>query len=316
MSYYDEQEFVTGEENTDLAVDIPEPETTVIAFDAISDTLDQEVTGAEGLTFAQSYMAGVLMANSMIPNSVTGSESLFSAIGSGISKTIEFIKDTFKKIWNFFFNRDAKKEADEAEKEINKVEKEIDKMSEEEVEKASEKLESSVSQSTTTGVNNLNKGLETDKSLLKKIEGMVAGARDEAKALLEKAIKYTKENIKLREESIKGLNNVKEKTKESNPKKKQFWKAALGNIRTHVVKTGRRIVDGFNSISSDISKAISNLETKAKSGEEEDKSYVKSSLDVLKAVMTQGNLAAKEVAANNHTVKQTQASTYDYIYTG
>jgi len=83
-----------------------------IAFEALNDTMEQEVTGVESLTQAQQYMHGVLSASGALTRAeVNGSEGFFSKIGDGLKKTWEYIKKMFKNIWGFFFKKKAPEQA-------------------------------------------------------------------------------------------------------------------------------------------------------------------------------------------------------------
>ena len=96
--------------------DLPEVE---IPFDALNDTLVQEVTGVESLTDAQHYMEGLLVAHGVHrASSVTGNESFFSKVGSGARAVYDWIKKMIKSLWDFFFKRDAPKASEEAKSEI------------------------------------------------------------------------------------------------------------------------------------------------------------------------------------------------------
>lgn len=95
-------DIVEEEENYGM-VDGPHIE---IAFDALEDTLDQQVTGTESLTQAQMYMHGVLSASGQLTRAeVNGSEGFFSNVGAGLKKTWEYIVKMFKNIWGFFFKK-------------------------------------------------------------------------------------------------------------------------------------------------------------------------------------------------------------------
>lgn len=97
-------DIVEEEENYGM-VDGPHIE---IAFDALEDTLDQQVTGTESLTQAQMYMHGVLSASGQLTRAeVNGSEGFFSNVGAGLKKTWEYIVKMFKNIWGFFFKKKA-----------------------------------------------------------------------------------------------------------------------------------------------------------------------------------------------------------------
>lgn len=101
--------------------DIPHVE---IMFEALNDTVNG-VSGTEGftLTQAQIYAEGVLMASGALrANAVDGNEGFFSSIGSGAKAIYDYVVKMFKSVWGFFFNRDAKKAAEEAKAEV-KVEK-------------------------------------------------------------------------------------------------------------------------------------------------------------------------------------------------
>lgn len=92
-----------------------------IAFEALNDTLEQEVTGVESLTQAQQYMHGVLGASGALTRAeINGSEGFFSKIGDGLRKTWEYIKKMFKNIWGFFFKKKAPEQAKAAKAELEK----------------------------------------------------------------------------------------------------------------------------------------------------------------------------------------------------
>jgi hypothetical protein len=107
--------------------DVPHVE---IMFDALNDTAEQVVSpdlnaavhGTESLrlTPAMHYAQGVLLSAGIVNYSqVTGNEGIFSAIGDAFKATYDYIVKTFKAIWDFFFNRDSKKEAADAQKAVD-----------------------------------------------------------------------------------------------------------------------------------------------------------------------------------------------------
>lgn len=99
-----------------------------IMFDALDDTMGG-VTGSEGfgLTEAQRYAEGVLMANGALSaRAVDGNESFFSAVGDGAKAIYDYIVKMFKNVWGFFFNRDVGKEVDAAKAEVKEDQKKLD----------------------------------------------------------------------------------------------------------------------------------------------------------------------------------------------
>lgn len=74
-------------------------------------------------SYATKYLGGVLVgADLLSPNAVHGNESVWQTVKSGFTKSITYIKNFFKGIWNFFFGKDAdaKDEATNAEIEKEK----------------------------------------------------------------------------------------------------------------------------------------------------------------------------------------------------
>lgn len=116
--------IVPGEDEDTALPDIPHVE---IMFDAMGDTVNG-VTGAEGfgLTEAQLYAEGVLMANGLLrANAVDGNEGFFSAVGGGLKATYDYIVKMFKSVWEFFFKRDVAKEVDAAVAEVRTLAAEV-----------------------------------------------------------------------------------------------------------------------------------------------------------------------------------------------
>jgi len=114
----------------DVDREVPDTPHVEIMFDALNDTL----TGTEGmvLTEAQHYANGVLFANS---SRVSGNESFFGSIASGVKSAYDYIVKMFKSIWGFFFNRDAAEEAKEAKQEVAAQKAEVQKAPEPEPKK-------------------------------------------------------------------------------------------------------------------------------------------------------------------------------------
>lgn len=99
-----------------------------IMFDALDDTVGG-VTGAEGfgLTEAQRYAEGVLIANGTLSaRAVDGNESFFTTVSSGAKSVYDYIVKMFKGLWGFFFNRDAPKLVEEAKKEVTEFKNELE----------------------------------------------------------------------------------------------------------------------------------------------------------------------------------------------
>lgn len=99
-----------------------------IMFDALGDTLNG-TTGNEGfgLTEAQRYAEGVLMANGVLSaRSVDGNESFFGTVATGAKSVYEYIVKMFKGLWGFFFNRDAPALLDQAKADVTEFKNELD----------------------------------------------------------------------------------------------------------------------------------------------------------------------------------------------
>jgi hypothetical protein len=124
----DPLDIAPGDENEGFDVsDRPHIE---IMFDALDDTVNG-VTGSEGfgLTEAQRYAEGVLMASGAIKaSSVGGNESFFGSIATGAKSVYEYIVKMFKGLWGFFFNRDAPALLDKAKEDVTEFKKELDEI--------------------------------------------------------------------------------------------------------------------------------------------------------------------------------------------
>lgn len=86
----------------------------------IQGTLDA-LDGSE--SYATKYLAGVLVANGALSvNAVHGNEAVWQTVKNGFVKSVTYIKNFFKGVWNFFFGKDAdaKDEAENAEIEKDK----------------------------------------------------------------------------------------------------------------------------------------------------------------------------------------------------
>lgn len=101
-----------------------------IMFDALEHTAEIEgtesLTRINNLTQAQHYAVAVLDAAGIKYGMRAGNEEgVFSAIGNGFAAVWDYIKKTFKAIWDFFFNRDGAKEADEAKETVDEANKDL-----------------------------------------------------------------------------------------------------------------------------------------------------------------------------------------------
>jgi len=111
---------------------VPDAPHMEIMFDALEHTAAVEGTESlprfNNLTQAQHYAVAVLDANGIKYGMRAGNEEgVFSAIGNGFKAVWDYIKKTFTSIWNFFFNRDAAKEGDEAKEAIDEKNEELKK---------------------------------------------------------------------------------------------------------------------------------------------------------------------------------------------
>lgn len=122
-------EDILLEEGAGDGYDVPEHPHIEIVFDGLNDTLDN-VSGNESLTQAQHYLIGAMNAAGVLRTAdVTGNESMFSAIGSGVTKAFEYIKNMFKSIYEFFFKRDGPKMVEDTKKDLNDHSKLLDVVS-------------------------------------------------------------------------------------------------------------------------------------------------------------------------------------------
>lgn len=100
--------------------ELPDLPQTEVMMNALEDSIEQiDVEGSEGytLTDAQRYAESILYSNSIIPfRAMCGNEEggVFSSLGNGIAAVWTWIKGTFKSIWDFFFSRDNKVEAEKS----------------------------------------------------------------------------------------------------------------------------------------------------------------------------------------------------------
>lgn len=106
--------------------ELPDVPQVNVMMDALEDSIEQigDVEGTENLSFtkAQEYAQSILYSNGIIPfRAMCGMEEggVFSSIGSGIAGVWNWIKGIFKSIWNFFFSRDNKEEADKTKEEAD-----------------------------------------------------------------------------------------------------------------------------------------------------------------------------------------------------
>ncbi|ASU03910.1 hypothetical protein JOAD_5 [Erwinia phage vB_EamM_Joad] len=106
-----------GEE--ELGGGIPDVEHVDTVMDGIIDT----VTGTEGLTHAQRYLAGALYASGAVSYSqYHGSEGVMDTIKGGLKKAWDYVVKMFKQIWGFFFKSKGKQEAAEAKAAVKQLE--------------------------------------------------------------------------------------------------------------------------------------------------------------------------------------------------
>lgn len=106
--------------------ELPDVPQVNVMMDALDDSIEQidMVEGTEAISFtkAQQYAQGVLYSNGIIPlRAMCGMEEggVFSSIGDGIGAVWSWIKGIFTSIWNFFFSRDNKEEADKTKAEAD-----------------------------------------------------------------------------------------------------------------------------------------------------------------------------------------------------
>lgn len=99
--------------------ELPDVPQVNVMMDALDDSIEQidQVEGSEGLSFtkSQQYAQAVLFGAGIIPfSAMCGMEEggVFKAAGDGIASIWNWIKGIFTSIWNFFFSRDNKEEAD------------------------------------------------------------------------------------------------------------------------------------------------------------------------------------------------------------
>lgn len=106
-----------GEE--ELGGGIPDVEHIDTVMDGIIDT----VSGTEGLTHAQRYLAGALYASGAVSYSqYHGSEGVMDTIKGGLKKAWDYIVKMFKQIWGFFFKSKGKQEAADAKAAVKQLE--------------------------------------------------------------------------------------------------------------------------------------------------------------------------------------------------
>lgn len=299
------QETVTPEELNNIESDLPESEVTVMAFQAVQDSIEQSVTGSEGYSYAQTYMSGVLLARGDIPSALNGCESLFSSVGSGISKLITFIKETFGKIWNFFFKKDVKTSTKDMEKAVDNYLDEIKDSTPEEMESKAGKITTSIKEIITTSVQKLTTGRTKDQGLLERSKKLEESSSGETKTLLNKAGIAARARIDARTQAINKLNALKAKAeKEANgTPTASVLHNILKEVKGEIVSITKKNTDKLSSLSSAISSRINAVEAAMKKGGKEFTSEDKDSLEALKNVMVQGNLVAQEITSINSTIK-------------
>lgn len=284
------QETVTPEELANLDVDIPESEVTVMACQAVEDSLNQ-VGGNESLTYAQSYMAGVLMASDYLSPNVAGQESLFSSIGSGLAKTWKYIKDTFAKIWGFFFRKKAKEEIKEAAADAADL-KDAIKASEEITSTEVAVIESVVS----TDIVKLEQTIERDMSMLEKLKAMLSKTVvPMLRKVLEKCIAAITRLISRNKSSVEKLKKCKTKLA-TGIEDKSIIDGEFTVIQGELLETANTSVTVYNAMESDIKSVMVVLEKDMTSTDPEVKKEVSEKMGVLKAILTAGNMGAQAVS--------------------
>lgn len=97
---------------------LPDTPHVEIMFDALNDTIDNNVAGNEGLVLSgsQIYAQAVLSANGV--KGITGNEGFFSKVAETAKSIYDYIVKMFKSVWGFFFNRDAPKEVAKAQADV------------------------------------------------------------------------------------------------------------------------------------------------------------------------------------------------------
>lgn len=265
----------------DVDREVPDTPHVEIMFDALNDTL----TGTEGmvLTEAQHYANGVLFANS---SRVSGNESFFGSIASGVKSAYDYIVKMFKSIWGFFFNRDGVEEAKEAKQEIELQTAKVDK--------APEPQPKIVEDFQTKYRNALNPVI----SLTSKFHGMMGtvNIRPKGEAPLKpgpnsKAVACsTAIGVACREYEPTILLNVKNAGRYNEVKSKNHARAVLKGLKEDVA-AGEKLLAALKAQGSDIGAGIKHLEKAMTAGPLTEADHEE--LRALRAVMGMGTKVAQ-----------------------
>lgn len=114
-------DYVVGVED---ALGAPDTQHVELVVQGLLDTINGHES--YGLSGAQQYLQATLAAAGMLrPAEVAGNEGFVSAIGDGIRKTWEYIKNFFKGIYNAIFKKKVKDSNEQVKTEIKKTEEVI-----------------------------------------------------------------------------------------------------------------------------------------------------------------------------------------------
>lgn len=246
--------------------------------DALDDThesliIQGSLDALEGTeSYAVRYLGGCLAASDMLPmNVVHGNESVWSSIKSGYVKSITYIKNFFRGIYNFFFGKESDAK-DEKENEALESEKSL-----------LAKLPSGAELSA-TAQSAINSAAEKAKDMGKKISDKVKASVDAAKIYAED--KQLKEKL---DSALEKLSDITDKAVEAS--KKQVKGIALAvQIRMSIWLMYYRDFRGVMSsqvkaLAAKTQAEIDKLEQKIKSAGESGVENLKEKLASLKEVM-------------------------------
>lgn len=117
------EQILNEEIEMEESPEILDDDHSALIFQGAIDVAEGQVDGQE--SYATRYLMGAMAGAGMLGSDFNGSESVWSSVKSGFSKSITYIKNFFMGIWNFFFGKDSVEKDTALEKEVDDRKKEL-----------------------------------------------------------------------------------------------------------------------------------------------------------------------------------------------
>lgn len=98
-----------------------------LVIQGITDAMEN-VSGQE--SYATRYLMGSMAGAGMLDFNFDGSESVWSSVKEGFSKSVTYVKNFFMGIWNFFFGKESEEKDKALEEEVKDDAKELESLGE------------------------------------------------------------------------------------------------------------------------------------------------------------------------------------------